>query len=461
MRKKLLSSKPIPVDALLESYLFLTHKAQAARQNGAGLQRKLRILPLSPEAFHPFQFQERIEELSRVCDTVKEIERAVLIPRLNFDPLAELGMNLEELSGATVDALDLVLIGRCLPSVDKLRMLNSALVRFHPWVNGFFCDMTVAVSLRPIQGSTVKFPGWTPEFFAGLDSARLLDGVLALAGAFDVNRPFTRADSLDRRAGTLLALFQQPDVFRIPTRSFFTLFWELGRAVWLASQARQADIIEVPVSGDQVVEALVSVTPSLEPTLRMIFREYCLEAAGLPSEALRYINWARWYALKLEEVLLSPSLVTVDDAPPVKSELTVSVAIVTRNRARLLGLALQSLVEQERPPDQVIVVDNASADQTPAMVNAFAGRLNLKLVREEKIGIPFARNTAMKHCTGDIVALMDDDCVAESGWLKELEIPFLKNPHIGAVGGSVLPLEGQRELVARFFGSRMRSGATG
>ena len=94
------------------------------------------------------------------------------------------------------------------------------------------------------------------------------------------------------------------------------------------------------------------------------------------------------------------------------------------------------------------------------MAGSFATRLNLTVVREERIGIPFARNTALKYCTGDIVAVMDDDCVAWPRWLKELEIPFLKDPYIGAVGGSVVPLEGQRELAARFYGSRMNHGET-
>jgi hypothetical protein len=313
--------------------------------------------------------------------------------------------------------------------------------------------------LRPIHGCTVRVPDWTPEFFACLSSARALDGILELADAVEVDRPFTPVDSLDQRARTLVALFQQPDVFRIPTGSFFTLFWELGRAVWLAAQARQAGVIEVPVSSEQIVETLAGLTPSLEPVLRLIFREYCLEAGGRPSEAVRYMNWAGWYALKLEEILSSSGVPAFEHAPPVKTELTISVAIVTRNRAQLLGVALQSLVEQERPPDQVVVVDNASSDETPAVVNSFATRLSLKLVHEERIGIPFARNTALRYCTGDIVAVVDDDCVAWPRWLKELEIPFLKDPHIGAVGGSVVPLEGQRSLVARFYGPRMQHDA--
>ena len=211
----------------------------------------------------------------------------------------------------------------------------------------------------------------------------------------------------------------------------------------------------MPVKSAQVLEALVGLTPAMAPTLRQIHREYCLEAGNRPSAAARYVNWARWYALHLEELLFSPGQPSLEQPPPARTELTISVAVVTRNRAQLLRTALQSLVDQVRPPDQVVVVDNASADDTPAVARSFAGQLNLTLLREETVGIPQARNKAIEHCTGDLVAFFDDDCKAEPHWLVELEVPFLKDPHIGAAGGSLLALTGQSELVAQFYDSRM------
>jgi len=72
------------------------------------------------------------------------------------------------------------------------------------------------------------------------------------------------------------------------------------------------------------------------------------------------------------------------------------------------------------------------------------------------VGIPHARNAGLKCCTMDIIAVMDDDCVADERWLAELEYPFLKDPFIGAVGGSLIPTEGPNTLVTRFYNSRMR-----
>jgi len=117
--------------------------------------------------------------------------------------------------------------------------------------------------------------------------------------------------------------------------------------------------------------------------------------------------------------------------------LTISVAIVTRNRADWLRDTLDSITRQSRQPDEVVVVDNASTDHTREVVLSFADRLNVRYVHESQRGIPYARNTAVRSATGDIVAFIDDDCVASEDWLKYIEIPFLRDPRVGAVGGEV------------------------
>ena len=98
-----------------------------------------------------------------------------------------------------------------------------------------------------------------------------------------------------------------------------------------------------------------------------------------------------------------------------------------------------------------LVVDNASTDETSSVALSFADTCNLELVREETVGIPYARNAGVAHCTGDVVAFLDDDCEAAPGWLAALEVPFLKDPNVGAVGG-----EGSR--AARPTRGRKREG---
>ena len=142
--------------------------------------------------------------------------------------------------------------------------------------------------------------------------------------------------------------------------------------------------------------------------------------------------------------------------------LSISAAIITFNRAEWLKDALASLTRQTRPPDEVVVVDNGSKDHTKDVVLSFSDRLNIKYVYEPVRGIPHARNTAIKNTTGDIIASIDDDCVADDNWLKQIEIPFIKDPNIGVVGGNVTYFRVGEGSVEEFYiknmSSRLKTG---
>jgi len=103
----------------------------------------------------------------------------------------------------------------------------------------------------------------------------------------------------------------------------------------------------------------------------------------------------------------------------------------------------------------VIVVDNGSTDNTKEVVLNFKDKLNIKYVYEVQSGIPYARNAGIRNATKDIIAFIDDDCVADRNWLKYLEIPFIKDPHIGVVGGEVSYLKAEQSIVDEFYSKNM------
>jgi glycosyltransferase involved in cell wall biosynthesis len=99
---------------------------------------------------------------------------------------------------------------------------------------------------------------------------------------------------------------------------------------------------------------------------------------------------------------------------------TISVSICTRNRPQQLARALASVVnEQTLAPAQIIVVDSAPADNVTEQLleSAFP---QVTYVREEMPGIGYARNRALKEATGDVVAFIDDDAVADQGWVQAI-----------------------------------------
>jgi glucosyl-dolichyl phosphate glucuronosyltransferase len=125
----------------------------------------------------------------------------------------------------------------------------------------------------------------------------------------------------------------------------------------------------------------------------------------------------------------------------------VSVVLCTRNRAKFLNEALQSLVTQEFPREgyEIVLVDNASDDATPEVASKFSALADLRYIREERIGLCIARNTGWQAARGPIIAYFDDDAAACPGWLAAIADAFARHDRteadgrIGVVGGPVSP----------------------
>ena len=122
---------------------------------------------------------------------------------------------------------------------------------------------------------------------------------------------------------------------------------------------------------------------------------------------------------------------------------TVSVAVCTHNRPLQLRRALDSLLAQNVPPYEVLVVENARPNRsTEDLVrDEFAG---VRYVHEPIAGLDFARNCALHNACGDVVAFLDDDAVAHRNWCGEIQEVFRANPAAGVCTGRVgaLALEG-------------------
>ncbi|HLK58711.1 MAG TPA: glycosyltransferase [Chthonomonadaceae bacterium] len=113
-----------------------------------------------------------------------------------------------------------------------------------------------------------------------------------------------------------------------------------------------------------------------------------------------------------------------------------SVVVITLNRPDYVRTCLQRLQAQQPRPDQVIVVDSSQDDRTTRVVAEFPGVLYLR--NENGFGrMTTSRNIALKHCTGAIIAFVDDDAFAHAGWLAALLAAYT-DPKIGAVGGRAL-----------------------
>ena len=102
---------------------------------------------------------------------------------------------------------------------------------------------------------------------------------------------------------------------------------------------------------------------------------------------------------------------------------TVSVVINTFNRADVLPRALESLEWIAYSPGfEVVVVDGPSTDTTSEILDHWSPRL--KVGTCPLANLSMSRNIGIAMASGDIVAFMDDDAVAEPEWLHQLAQPF-------------------------------------
>ena len=103
----------------------------------------------------------------------------------------------------------------------------------------------------------------------------------------------------------------------------------------------------------------------------------------------------------------------------------VSICIPTHNRADLLQRTLKSIAAMQRPASvacEIIVVANCCNDNTSRVVNDMAPLMPapVTFVEEMEEGVVAARNRAVRHAKGNIIAFLDDDVQVDSLWLHEL-----------------------------------------
>ena len=82
---------------------------------------------------------------------------------------------------------------------------------------------------------------------------------------------------------------------------------------------------------------------------------------------------------------------------------------------------LYSLRAQTRPPDDILVINNASTDETGAVARAVPG---VRVIDEPAKGLVVARETARRAAHTDIVAYIDADCRVPITWLERVEAHF-------------------------------------
>src|SRR5438045_2731868 len=110
----------------------------------------------------------------------------------------------------------------------------------------------------------------------------------------------------------------------------------------------------------------------------------------------------------------------------------VSVVIPSYNRAHLIGETLDSVLAQDVPGMEILVVDDGSTDATEAVVLGRYGD-RVRYVRQANGGPACARNTGIREASAPLIAFLDSDDLWSPGKLrKQLEM-LRRDPSLGLV----------------------------
>jgi glucosyl-dolichyl phosphate glucuronosyltransferase len=98
----------------------------------------------------------------------------------------------------------------------------------------------------------------------------------------------------------------------------------------------------------------------------------------------------------------------------------ITAVICTRNKASFLDICIQSLLRQslDRVRYEILVIDNGSTDATADVIKRYNQEDVVRSVYEPVVGLSRARNTGCENARGDYVGYIDDDAIAEKGWLE-------------------------------------------
>lgn len=117
---------------------------------------------------------------------------------------------------------------------------------------------------------------------------------------------------------------------------------------------------------------------------------------------------------------------------------TVSVVLTILNEGMSLNRLLGALVNQSRLPDEIIVIDGGSTDDSLDILESFAQRYNtFHYFIEAGVNIAQGRNIGIRKSCGNIIAVTDGGCYPDKDWLRELVRPMIADPTLDAVAGAL------------------------
>ena len=123
-----------------------------------------------------------------------------------------------------------------------------------------------------------------------------------------------------------------------------------------------------------------------------------------------------------------------------KGRVNVTVIMPGRNEEARIDSTMESLLQQSRLPDEIIVADGCSSDGTVERVRRYVGgNVNIKIVRNDTFFAGGGRNAATDAASNELIVNMDFGNLVEPDWLASMVRPFEQDPELDLLGGLFYP----------------------
>lgn len=118
---------------------------------------------------------------------------------------------------------------------------------------------------------------------------------------------------------------------------------------------------------------------------------------------------------------------------------SITVVISTRNRGDDVVRAVKTILSNNYPDYEVIIVDQSDSALTETSLHSFRGHPCVRYLKSATKGVSTGRNLGINTASSELIAITDDDCEMPGDWLQELSAAFEVDSRIGVVFGNVLP----------------------
>src|ERR1022692_175599 len=126
----------------------------------------------------------------------------------------------------------------------------------------------------------------------------------------------------------------------------------------------------------------------------------------------------------------------------------VTIVTPSYNQGCFIRATIESVLSQDYPHIEYIVMDGGSTDETASVVKDYAGRLTF--ISEKDLGQSHAINKGFRMANGSILGWLNSDDVYLPGAIRAAVDGFVRNPAAGAVYGEGYLLDRDGNVSSRF-----------